>query len=131
MRRTFYTLLFCLFMGYYTFFGYIAQNAFAAPQVIGRHGIVYAPGKQAYEQDENVEHLGVMKKWLDKVDYSSANRVGKDFQSNVVRNVHAAEYRAQSSFMIPWLPIKLLDLSSLWKQQRDQQKKKDVYNFGE
>lgn len=131
MRRTFYILLFCLSMGYSAFFGYTAQNAFAAPKVIGRHVIVYAPGKQAYEQSKNIEHFGDMKKWLDKVDYSSANRVGKDFQSYVVRNVHAAQYRAQSSFMIPWLPIKLLDLSSLWKQQRDQQKKKDMYNFGE
>ena len=129
MRRTFYMVLSCLFMGYCICFGYTVQNALAAPQVLAKHVTASTSGKQAH--DENVEQPGGMKKWLDEVDHPSANRVGNQFQSNVLRNARFSHYRAQSSFTILWLPVKFLDLPSLWKQKRDHTEKTNVDDYGE
>lgn len=129
MRRIIYVLLCGLFMG--VCFSCLTQHAFAAPRVINGHTTVSSPEKQMYNQYENNEYAAWMELQLNKHAHSSNNRVGKSFQSNFLRNTHTSEAASQHSFGFPWPSIKALDISSLWKQQHDKQKKKDVYDYGE
>jgi hypothetical protein len=129
MRRTIYVFLFCLFMGYLTCFSSFTQNALAAPQVSKMHNAVSSSEKQAYDQHE--ERLGVIENQLDKTFHSSEKQVGKGFQNNLLRNAHTSEAFSQHAFNFPWPSLKMLDISSLWKQQHDKQKRKDVYDYGE
>jgi hypothetical protein len=131
MRHMVYVFLFCLFMGYLACFSSFTQNALAAPQVLKMHTAVSLSEKQAYAQHDNKERIGVMEKQLDKTSYSSEERVGKGFQNNLLRNAYTSEGFSQRAFNFPWPSLKALDISSLWKQQRDTQKKKDVYDYGE
>ena len=131
MRRTIYILLFCLFMGYLACFSNLTQNAFAAPQVIKIHTVVSSSEKPAYDLHENKHYTAMMKQQFDKNVLPSEDRVGKALQSTFLQNTHASEASSQQRFSFPWPSLKALDISSLWKQQRDKQKKKDVYDYGE
>ena len=131
MRRTVYVFLFCLFMGYLACFSSFTQNALAAPQVIKIHNAVSSAFQTTYDQHDTKEHIGVMGNQLDKISHSSENRVGKVFRSTLLRNTSTSEASSQHAFNLPWPIIKVLDISSLWKQQRDKQKRKDVYDYGE
>ena len=131
MRRMVYVFLFCLFMGYLACFSSFTQNALAAPQAIKMHTAASLSGKQAYAQHANKEHIEVMKKQLDKTSHLSEKRVGNGFQNNLLRNAYTPDAFSQHAFNFPWPSLKAFDISSLWKQQRDKQKRKDVYDYGE
>jgi hypothetical protein len=131
MRRTVYILLFGLFMGYFVCFSSFTQNALAAPQVIKIHNAVSSSEKPTYDQHDTEKRIGVMENKLDKASHSSENRVGKVFRSTLLRNTSTSEAFSQHAFDFPWPSLKALDISSLWKQQRDKQKRKDVYDYGE
>ncbi|MBA2395413.1 MAG: hypothetical protein H0V70_22010 [Ktedonobacteraceae bacterium] len=129
MRRTIYVLLCGLFLG--ICFSCLTQHAFAAPRIINGYTTASSPEKQVYNQYENTKYAALTELQLNKHVYSSTDRVGKSFQSNFLWNTHASEAASQHSFGFPWPSIKALDISSLWKQQHDKQKKKDVYDYGE
>ena len=131
MRHTVYIFLFCLFMGYLACFSSFTQNALAAPQVIKMHNALSSSEKQTYDQYDNKEHSGVMERHLDKTSQLSEKQVGKGFRSELLWNASASKAFSQYAFNFPWPTLKSLDISSLWKQQRDTQKKKDVYDYGE
>jgi hypothetical protein len=131
MRHMVYVFLFCLFMGYLACFSSFTQNALAAPRVIKIHNAISSPEKPAYDQHDNKEHIAMMEHQLDKTSHSSAHRVGKGFQSKLLWKAAEAEAFSQHAFNFPWPSLKALDISSLWKQQRDKQKRKDVYDYGE
>ena len=132
MRRTVYILLFCLFMGYLACFSNLTENALAAPQVIKIHYVVSSSEKQTYDQYANKERISMMKQHLYRVSHSSKDWVGRASQSNFLQSAHASEASSQARYGFPsWSALKAFDISSLWKQQRDTQKKKDIYDFGE
>jgi hypothetical protein len=131
MRRTIYVLLFWLFMGYMACLSSFTQNALAAPHVINVHNAVTSSEKTAFNQYAHEEYAAMMELQLDKNVHPSEDRVGKAFQSNFLQNVRASEASSHHSFNFPWPSLKALDISSLWKQQHDKQKKKDVYDYGE
>ena len=131
MRHTVYVFFFCLFMGYLACFSSFTQNALAAPQVIKMHNAISLPEKQTYDQHANREYSRVMKNQQDKASHSSQNQGEKGFQSILLRNTSTSEAFSDHAFDFPWPSIKALDISSLWKQQRDKQKRKDVYDYGE
>ena len=131
MRRTVYILLFCLFMGYLACFSNLTQTALAAPRVLKIHYAILSSEIQTYDHHAYKERIFVMKHQLDTTFYLSENGVGKASQSNFLRNAYASGASSQHKFGFPWPLIKAFDISSLWKQQRDKQKKKDVYDYGE
>jgi hypothetical protein len=131
MRRTMYVCILCLFMGYFACFSDSIQNALAAPQVSKMYNALSSPEKQAYSQHDNKEHRRLMEKYLDKPSQSSAQQGGKGFRSELLWKVSASEASSQQAFNFPWPILKAFDISSLWKQQRDKQKRKDVYDDGE
>jgi len=118
-------------MGYLACFSSFTQNALAAPRVINIHNAALLSEKQTYDQHENEHSTAMMEQRLDKNVYSSENQVGKALQSTLLQNAHASEVSSRQEFSFPWPSLKALDISSLWKQQRDKQKKKDVYDYGE
>lgn len=131
MRRTVYILLFCLFMGYLACFSSFTQNVLAAPRVIKMNNVISSSEMQAYDQYAHKERIGVLQQQLDKASHLSENRVEKASQSNFLRNTHASDASSQQKFGFPWPFIKAFDISSLWKQQREKQKKNDMYDLGE
>ena len=131
MRHVVYILLFCLFMGCLAYFSSPTQNALAAPQVIKMQNIASLSEKQTYDQHANEERIGVMKLQLDKFSHPSEDWLEKAVRSNFLRNAHTSEGSSQQMFDFPWSSLKTFDISSLWKQQRNKQKKKDVYDYGE
>lgn len=131
MRRTVYILLFCLFMGYLACFSSFTHNVLAAPQVIKMNNVISSSEMQVHNQYAHKERIGVLKQQLDKTSHLSDNRVRKASQSNFLCNAHASDASSQQKFGFPWPFIRPFDISSLWKQQRDKQKKNDRYDLGE
>ena len=116
MRRAFYISVSGLFLGVFAYFvGIVPQQVFAASQRTSGHVAVTVPAQQAHDQTTTGMHIRVIDRLPDKTHRKSEEHGGKSFQH---------------SLTIPWPLIKTIDLSYLWKQQRDNQKK-DIYDYGQ